>query len=520
MAAIPADSSASALAALYGSMLAVTGSRHTPVALLGAGLTLLVLAWVFGNPPGAAPDERAHYVRALGAGGLQLAGATFEPTEEQREAFLGAAGKGEPLPGAGLATVLWAAKQTRAFDVPRALSVTTFGCNDRSSEVSAACLDQPPAGPRSRRVPTYTGTYAPFAYVVPGAVMRTQGSPAAALRAGRLVSALTCLVLLIAAIALTGGGLALAGMAVALTPMVVYCASILNASGPEIAGSLCFIAAGLRLQRPGAGPWAWGALAAGGVALTVSRSLGPALLVVLGGMLLLLGGARPRRPRHPRAAAGAGAALLVAFAVAAWWDLAEQPHGVEGGPGYRDALAQSFHDLDDIARHAVGNFGALDTPLPGWLIVAWGLAAVGLCGLAAARGSWRERAGLVGCAVVALLMTLVVSVFQLRTGYGAQGRHVLPVLVLVPLWAGEILRRRPQGLGWLLPAAGGLWAGGQAVAWLANARRAAVGTDGSWWFFGAAEWSPPGGWWVWAVLAAAGAALGLAATLAASDPRR
>ena len=38
-------------------------------------------------------------------------------------------------------------------------------------------------------------------------------------------------------------------MAVALTPMVVYCASILNASGPEIAGSLCFIAAGLRLQR-------------------------------------------------------------------------------------------------------------------------------------------------------------------------------------------------------------------------------------------------------------------------------
>ena len=39
-------------------------------------------------------------------------------------------------------------------------------------------------------------------------------------------------------------------MAVALTPMVVYCASILNASGPEIAGSLCFIAAGLRLQRP------------------------------------------------------------------------------------------------------------------------------------------------------------------------------------------------------------------------------------------------------------------------------
>ena len=112
-------------------------------------------------------------------------------------------------------------------------------------------------------------------------------------------------------------------------------------------------------------------------------------------------------------------------------------------------------------------------------------------------------------------MTIAVRSSSSGPGFGAQGRHVLPVLVLVPLWAGEILRRRPEGLAWLLPAAGVLWAAGQAVAWLANARRAAVGTDGSWWFFGAAEWSPPGGWWVWAVLAAAGAALGLAATIAA-----
>ena len=493
----------------------MTGSRHAPAVLLAAGLTLLVLAWVFGNPPGAAPDERAHSVRALGAGGLQLAGATFVPTAEQRRAFFGQDGKGKPLPGAGAATVLWAAKQTRAFDVPPALSANTFGCNDRSSEVSAACLDKPPAEPRSRRVPTYTGTYAPFVYIVPGAAMRTQASPPSALRAGRLVSALACLALLIAAIALTGGGVAFAGMAVALTPMVVYCTSILNASGPEIAGSLCFIAAGLRLQRPGAGPWAWGALAAGGATLTLSRSLGPVLLVVLGATLIVLGGARPQRPRHPRAAACAGVALLVAFGVGTWWDLAEQPHGVEGGPGYRDALAQSLHDLDDVARHAVGNFGALDTPLPGWLYLAWGLAAVVFFGVAAVRGSWRERAGLVATVAVALGMTLVVSVFQLRTGYGAQGRHVMPVLVLAPLWAGEVLRRRPEGLGWLLPVAGVLWAAGQAVAWMANARRAAVGTDGSWWFFGAAEWSPPGGWWVWAVLAVTGAALGLAAALAA-----
>ena len=49
--------------------------------LLAAALGLLLAAWVFANPPGAAPDERAHYVRALGAGHLELAGRTFEPSE-------------------------------------------------------------------------------------------------------------------------------------------------------------------------------------------------------------------------------------------------------------------------------------------------------------------------------------------------------------------------------------------------------------------------------------------------------
>jgi hypothetical protein len=496
-----------------------------PVALLSAGLALLVVAWVFGNPPGAAPDERAHYVRALGAGGLQLAGARFEPSPEQTRAFFaGGEQGGPPLPGAGVTTVLWAAKLTRAFDVPLPLSATSFGCNDRRPEVSAACLDEPPKDPRARRVPTHTGTYPPFAYVIPGAAMRTQGAPEAALRAGRVVSAALCLALLAAAVAMTcaggGGGIALAGLAVAVTPMVVYCAAVLNASGPEIAGSLCFLAAGFRLRRPGAGAGTWVALAAGGAAMALSRSLGPVLLVVLGVMLLVLPGGRPGRPRHPRAAVGAAAVLVAAFCAAAWWDLTQQPHGIEGGPTYRAALAQTLHELDDIARHAVGTFGALDTPVPVWLAIAWAIAAAGLFALAAARGTWRERAGLAACAVVALALTVVVSVFQLRTGYGAQGRHVLPVLVLAPLWAGEVLRRRADGPAWLPLAAGVLWAVGQAVAWLANARRGAVGTDGSWWFFRAAEWSPPGGWWPWAVLAVVGAVVGAAGFVAAGRQGR
>ena len=417
--------------------------------------------------------------------------------------------------------MLWADKQTRTFAVPRTLSVVAFGCNDRRPTVSAACLDDPPAGRPASRLPTYTGTYPPFAYVLPGAAMRLAGAPGPALRAGRLVSAALCVLLLAAALALTSagadGGVALAGFGLAATPMVVYCASALNASGLEIAGSLCFIAAGLRVRRPEAGAGTWAALAAGGVALALARSTGPPLLVVLGATLLVLPGADGVVRARSRAAGTALGALVVAFAAGAWWDVAQQPHGVEGGPSLRDALARTAHDLDDMAGHAVGNFGALDTPLPNALYVLWGLAVAGLVVLAFVAGSRRERASLALTAAVALAVTVVISVFQLRTGYGAQGRHVLPVLVLVPLWAGEILRRHAGGR-LALPVAGVavVCAGGQALAWWTGARRSAVGTDGPWWFAGSAEWSPPGGWGPWAVVAAAGALLVLAGGLLAA----
>ena len=65
-----------------------------------------------------------------------------------------------------------------------------------------------------------------------------------------------------------------------------------------------------------------------------------------------------------------------------------------------------------------------------------------------------------------------------------------------------------------------LWAVGQAVAWLANARREAVGIDGSWWPFGAAQWSPPLGWTPWVVLAGLGIALALAGYLSSASRSR
>src|SRR5690242_13252403 len=47
--------------------------------LAGAGYGLLVLAWVFASPVGAAPDEAAHAVRAAAAGAGQWWGTPATP---------------------------------------------------------------------------------------------------------------------------------------------------------------------------------------------------------------------------------------------------------------------------------------------------------------------------------------------------------------------------------------------------------------------------------------------------------
>jgi hypothetical protein len=126
----------------------------------------------------------------------------------------------------------------------------------------------------------------------------------------------------------------------------------------------------------------------------------------------------------------------------------------------------------------------------------------------------RERILLLSAAVACVVVPLVLhAVLKASAGITLQGRHILPLLVLVPLLAGEmILRGRPAAalsrrLTWLVVPAAGV----QVVAWYDNAHRAAVGQDGPLAFFAHAQWRPPAGWYVWIVLVIIAAA-SLAAT--------
>jgi hypothetical protein len=99
----------------------------------------------------------------------------------------------------------------------------------------------------------------------------------------------------------------------------------------------------------------------------------------------------------------------------------------------------------------------------------------------------------------------------------------MPLVVWFPLVCGEVLYLGRHRLGQLFPRRlvlymAGLVAFVQLAALLINARRYAVGANGSILFLRAPLWEPPAGWWTWVVLAVFAAVLltraGVAATRA------
>lgn len=368
------------------------------------------------------------------------------------------------------------------------------------------------------------GGYEPLPYLLPALATIPAASPDAADRLARLALAATALALLGLAAALVwdrgAGALSLLGLTVAVTPMVIFSGASLNGSGLEIAAGVAFAAALLRVWRDaGASTLGWVGVGVAGATLALSRSTGPVWAALLLGGWIALAGPRAvvAAARGRRAAIVAGGAILPALAGNLAWEGAYGASPTVSVRAARVAVTTGIEQIGSAADDVVGQFGYLEWRLPIALLVLGGatFAALFIAGFAAAGR--RERIALAGALEGALLVPLALWVVSLRhTGFGLQGRHVLPVLVALPLLCGEVLVRRRARLTAGVRAAlvFGI-AGAVAVvhlgAWWYNARRAATGTDGPLFFLGEAEWSPPLGWVPWLLLAIAGAALVAAA---------
>lgn len=482
---------------LRGAWSAVRADPAAPLVVLG--LALLALAWCFGPTPFSAPDETAHYVRAIELGGGELVGEV---------AHL----ENEPLTAEQRA---WVAQAERQVQVPAALFPVT-NCGVFEVQEAPTCIEDVEAFPVDAPYVTSTGTYDPAPYVLPGLAMRGAPGSLSALWLGRIVMAVQTLALLGSAVLVVArrfGPTAVLGLVAGVTPTVMATITTVNPSGVEIAAGIALGAALLSLDAGRRGAWMLGGLAA--LALCLSRSSGIAWAAGLVGLAVLWHGPRgvAALVRRRRAEAAGLALALVGGAVGSqvWAALygptveVVQPTRVQLGDWYE------FFALT-VYQQAIGWFGHYDLQLPAASYWAWGVAllTLGVGALLLGRGP-RRLLFVVALAVLLTVPAVLYLAIIEQTGFGPQARHVLPVVTVLPLLAGVLLadgRRLRPPAGFLLTVAGAgvalVLAGVQLHAWWQIARRTAVGIDGPWLFVGRSAWSPAGGWALWAAVAILG----------------
>lgn len=489
--------------------------RGSPVVLLAA-YGLLAVAWLFGNPPGAAPDEPAHYVKALGAGGGDIFGRRLSTTLTATSAGVA------PSLTISPENLKFLQADDRVVRIPPRLTPPgAWGCTAFREFDSAGCLTRRGPTPPVAELPTYVGTFPPFTYILPGVVMRLSGDPVAALYLGRLVFAAGAFLLLAVALFTLrdpkSPSLSVAGWLLVVTPMVVFLGAQLSSSALEITAGICYFSALVRLCRPDAeSRTAWLALIGSGIVLSQCRAFGP--MWILLGLLLPVSLLGPRDSlrmlgRTSRRIRVGLAALAGAFALGVAWDLFVQPSHPASAASVLSAVIPALLSFPETVAELIGVFGWNDTPAPRPAIAIWGLMIVATIGVALLRSRRRQRQtldlALIGGSALALV---IAAALVLPHGYSLQGRYVLPGAVAIPLMAADFLYLNRQRIPSWIPtfvsrAAPPLLALAQLLAWYANARRYAVGAEGSWLFLGHNQWEPPFGWGPWLATAVVGAAM-------------
>lgn len=477
-------------------------ATNAPAIALVAGVSLLSSAFVFGSSPFTSPDEGQHYLRAIGVGHGHLIGRKVPDTSQ----------------GYGPDQRAWVEQATYAVRVPDGLSPMNSGCVNENVSNSAACAAQAPLLPGGV-LSVQVGNYQPLPYVLPGLATRGGHSPISALLYGRIAAWLDAVVFLIAGtIALVAGrhrpDASLVGAGLALSPLVLYMAAALNPSGLETATGFALACGLLRLSEQ-ASPRLWSLVAVSGFVLAISRAPGAVWTSALVAFFVVWHG--PRRSLSlvrswPRAAALTGGALAAGVGLNRWWESRYGSRVSSVVPTVAEAWESVRALVPRMSREAIGVFGHLDLSLPSPAIWLWeGMVAAAIVGGVALSSGYRRFVLLATALALAVLPTMQFFFVTKRTGFPIQARHLLPVLVLLPLVAFESLRRSTvpwaaQAVHWstlaLVPIAAI-----DGVAWWINARRAAVGLAGPVVFLGSATWRPPLGWFIWAAVAATGVAL-------------
>ena len=384
-----------------------------------AGFVALLAAWMLVLPLFAGPDEPANFIKSAAVVRGELVG--------------------EPI-AASVSTSFW----STYVDIDPQFGAAQLVPWCFVGQPSVAACDKPlesltPVEP-SR---TDMGRYPPLGFV-PAGVGTFVGASDAGVRAARITAALACAALLaLAALTLRRRGGSLVPLLAVATPGVLFWSSVSSPSGLEIAAAIAaWSALWASVREQWNDRFATIAFASSAALLIAAR---PAGLVAVAVMIAAAAIANhralwytARREWYLPVTLGAATCLSAAWYVAVYDANFGVQLNVEGRVTSLSTIAtRSFNDLPRLIGEWVGNFGWLDTPSPVyvvWVFVALWAALVWRTATSTHRRQ-RVALGVVALATPLWLVALNANYQDLLGSFGAQGRHLAPLLVGVPLAA-------------------------------------------------------------------------------------
>jgi hypothetical protein len=453
-------------------------------------VTALCGLWAISQPVFAGPDEPANVIRATALAHGQLTG--DEPRGPVDKEL-------RPVEDS-----------VRIVQAPAIYaSVGAVPCFADHTDLLAPCLRF--NGPtKDTDVATYAARQPPAYYAAVGVASWVRRAGTATVYLMRLLSAVITGALLATAITAVHRSAAPrllgVGLAVAVTPMVLFLGGLVNPGGPEVAAAVAFWVCSLALvSRPGA-PVDNALVAGAGVAgcvLALSRQLGPLWLGLVAVVVLVVTSRETLRGLARSTWVRVWAGLIVASTLAqVAWDVVVRPRDatlVDRAPtglSWLEQVQHSFGQTFRWYREMIGWFGWLDNPAATLVWIPW-TAAVAFLVFVAAAWVRRRHATVLGALLAAVI---VVPVVIDATPYNAdgtfwQGSYILPLAVGVPILAAFALAATERGrelVASRFVLVVGLVVGfAQFLAFAQNLRRYTVGINGPIAYFQHAHWNPP-----------------------------
>ena len=445
----------------------------------GVAVFALMAVWSLMTPLFSGPDEPSNFVRSAAVVRGQWVGENVAPS---------------PLKS------YW----TTTVDID-----PQFGAANNIPWCFAPFSDRPGCGSRLEDtqvtdIPAWTnmGRYPIASFFISG-IGTVFGAQDLSVRAARLMMSLACALLIALSVAAMKRRAASSSVVLlAVLPGTVFLVSTMNPSAFEICAAIALWTIMPSVIARDRTRFDLLAFCVAGALLILTRAIGPVIYVLV--IALSYVATKQRRPLMVIAQQfrNALAIHVVAVLFAGWWYLkiySFQTNNVlsEGIPSIslRTQIDEAVRHIPMLLDQAVGNFGWLDAPMPRvalYIIVA-------LYCVVLARGivvgSAGARIAMIALCLVTILVVIVLDVnyYSMLRSFGAQGRHIVPLLVGLPIIAASSFTWKRN---WEV-AAVGIW--GLVMVWsgLGALRRYSVGINGdnAMDMFTDRAWNPVLGFW-------------------------